>query len=806
MKWPEKLKALPIFSHLDKVTETLSVSNALLEAAPGVGKTTLVPLALLDASFVSKKIIMLEPRRLAARAACSIMSSYLGEEPGGTVGYRTKLDTKVSKATKIEIVTDGVFTRIIQNDPELKDYSVVIFDEFHERSLQNDLGFVLTMDVQENFRPDLRLLLMSATPDPSFLERCNTFKALSVPGKMFPVEIGYLPPNYGEKLEAAASRAVKRLLNEAEGDVLVFLPGLAEIENTRRALGIIGGVEILTLHGSLTKEEQDRVLFPGEGRRVILSSAIAESSLTVPNVRCVVDSGLSRFSVYDPASAIDRLETRSSDLGTVTQRTGRAGRTAPGRVIRLWEKGTENSRPQAAEPEIARADLCSVCLSLAVWGENNYDRLKWPVSPKKEMMDQARELLIFLGALDTDGKATEKGKRMEALPLHPRLASMLLRAKFEGALRKAARLASLLESGEMVRGDLEALLKGKLSQTAERSSERLIRLMKAAGEDRKNMPAGRLVSWAFPDRIAQKRESGSFLLRNGKGGALTFEGGLSRCEYIAVASLEGKTGNAKIHSAAELTLSEITEDFASFFSVQEKIIWEEKRKKALTVKETKLGEITVKREEKKGGSEEESALLLAKLLEEGLRPLKWTDAARSFMERAECAHVKLGSDWPSYNMEQLATDARDWFLPALSGLNSFDQAAEADLLTALKSRLGSRSREIEKLFPKTLPLPSGRSAKIDYSDPNNPTLSSYLQDFYGMDYNPSIAGGAVKLRIELLNPAGRPVQVTSDLANFWKNSYPMIRKELKGRYPKHNWPEEPALGDKRLKSSKKVLK
>lgn len=806
MKWPEKLKALPIFSHLDTVTETLSVSNALLEAAPGVGKTTLVPLALLDAPFVSKKIIMLEPRRLAARAACSIMSSYLGEEPGGTVGYRTKLDTKVSGSTRIEIVTDGVFTRIIQNDPELKDYSVVIFDEFHERSLQNDLGFVLTMEVQENFRPDLRLLLMSATPDPSFLERCNTFKALSVPGKMFPVEIGYLPPNYGEKLEAAASRAVKRLLNEAEGDVLVFLPGLAEIENTRRALGIIGGVEILTLHGSLTKEEQDRVLFPGEGRRVILSSAIAESSLTVPNVRCVVDSGLSRFSVYDPASAIDRLETRSSDLGTVTQRTGRAGRTAPGRVIRLWEKGTENSRPQAAEPEIARADLSSVCLSLAVWGEKNYDRLKWPVSPKKEMMDQARELLISLGALDTDGKATEKGKRMEALPLHPRLAGMLLRAKFEGALRKAARLASLLESGEMVRGDLEALLKGKLSQTAERSSERLIRLMKAAGEDRKNMPAGRLVSWAFPDRIAQKRESGSFLLRNGKGGALTFEGGLSRCEYIAAASLEGKTGNAKIHSAAELTLSEITEDFASFFSVQEKIIWEEKRKKALTVKETKLGEITVKREEKKGGSEEESALLLEKLLEEGLRPLKWTDAASSFVERAECAHVKLGSDWPSYNMEQLATDAREWLLPALSGLNSFDQAAEADLLTALKSRLGSRSREMEKLFPKTLPLPSGRSAKIDYSDPNNPTLSSYLQDFYGMDYNPSIAGGAVKLRIELLNPAGRPVQVTSDLANFWKTSYPMIRKELKGRYPKHNWPEEPALGDKRLKSSKKVLK
>ena len=806
MKWPEKLEALPIFGRLDAVTEALSVSNLLLEAAPGVGKTTLVPLSLLDAPFVSKKIIMLEPRRLAARAACSIMSSYLGEEPGCTVGYRTKLDTKISKATRIEIVTDGVFTRIIQNDPELRDYSAVIFDEFHERSLQNDLGFVLTLEVQENLRPDLRLLLMSATPDPSFLERCGAFKALSVPGKMFPVEIEYLPPNYGERLETSASRAVKRLLNEAEGDVLVFLPGLAEIENTKRALGDIGSVEVLTLHGSLKKEEQDRVLFPGGRRRVILSSAIAESSLTVPNVRCVVDSGLSRFSVYDPVSAFERLETRSSDLGTMTQRTGRAGRTAPGKVIRLWEKGTENARPKTAEPEIARADLSSVFLSLAVWGEKNYDSLKWPVSPKKETMDQARELLVSLGALDRDGQATEKGKRMEALPIHPRLASMLLRASKEGALRKAARLASLLESGEAVRGDLEALLKGKLSLTAERSSERLIRLMKVTGEDKKNISAGRLVSWAFPDRIAQKRESGSFLLRNGKGGALTFEGGLSECEYIAAASLEGKTGNAKIHSAAELTFSEITADFAPFFSAREKVVWEEKRQKAVTVKETRLGEITIKREEKKAGSEEESALLLEKILEEGLRPLNWTDAARSFMERAECAHVKLGSDWPSFKLEQLKADAWEWLLPALSGRNSFDKAAEADLLTALKGRIGSRSREMDKLFPKTLTLPSGKAAKIDYSDPDNPTLSSYLQDFYGMDFNPSIAGGAIKLRIELLNPAGRPVQVTSDLANFWKNSYPIIRKELKGRYPKHNWPEEPALGDKRLKCSKKVLK
>ena len=806
MKWPEKLKALPIFCRLDQVKEDLSVSNLLLEAAPGVGKTTLVPLALMDAPYVSGKIIMLEPRRLAARAACSIMSSYLFEEPGGTVGYRTKLDTLVSKKTKIEIVTDGVFTRIIQNDPELRDYSVVIFDEFHERSLQNDLGFVLALEVQENFRPDLKLLLMSATPDPSFLERCGAFRQLSVPGKMFPVEISYLPPLYGEKLEEAASRAVKRLLGEAEGDVLVFLPGLSEIENTKRILGDIAGVEVLTLHGSLKKEEQDRVLFPGDGRRVILSSAIAESSLTVPNVRCVVDSGLSRFSVYDPVSAFERLVTRGSDLGTIAQRTGRAGRTAPGRVIRLWEKGTESSRPRSPEPEIERADLSSVCLSLAVWGEKDFGRLKWPVPPKKETMDQSRELLVSLGALSSDGKATEKGKRMEALPLHPRLASMLLRANKEGALLKAARLSSLIESGEGVKGDLEALLKKKMSQISERSAERLVKLMKGTGCDRANITAGRLVAWAFPDRIAQKRESGSFLLRSGKGGALSFEGGLRDSEYIAAASLEGKTGNAKIHTAAELTLAEITADFASFFTVRDKVVWEEKRQKALTVKETKLGEITLKREEKKAGSVEESALLLEKLLEEDLRPLKWTEAAKSFMERAECAHVKLGQGWPSFKIEQLEKDAASWLLPLLSGLNSFDEASQADLLTALKGRIGPKSREMDKLFPKTLPLPSGRIAKIDYSDPINPALSSYLQDFYGMDYTPSIAQGAVKLRVELLNPAGRPVQVTGDLANFWKNSYPIVRKELKGRYPKHNWPEEPALGDKRLKSSKKVVK
>ncbi|MBR6463559.1 ATP-dependent helicase HrpB [bacterium] len=806
MKWPEKLKALPIFPHLGSVTEALSVSDILLEAAPGVGKTTLVPLALLNAPFVSKKIIMLEPRRLAARAACTVMSKYLGEEPGGTVGYRTKLDTKVSKATRIEIVTDGVFTRIIQNDPELKDYSVVIFDEFHERSLQNDLGFVLTLEVQENLRPDLRLLLMSATPDPGFLERCDNFKALSIPGKMYPVEISYLPPDYGEKMEEAISRAVKRLLNVAEGDVLVFLPGVAEIENTKKLLGELNNVSVLTLHGMLSKEEQDLVLFPGEKRRVILSSAIAESSLTVPGVRNVVDSGLSRYSVYDPVSAFERLETHASDLGTITQRTGRAGRIGPGRVIRLWEKGTENLRPDSAEPEIVHADLSAVSLSLAVWGEKNYESLKWPVVPKKGTMLQARELLISLGALDKEGRVTEKGQRMEELPLHPRLASMTLRAREEGALRKAARLASLLESGDGVRGDLEAKLKGRIPQLAERSSERLIRLLNADGEDRRDISAGRLISWAFPDRIAARRESGSFLLQNGKGGVLTFEGGLSSCDYIAVASLEGKSGNAKIFSAAELTLDDITEDFAAFFSVQEKTVWEDKRKKALTVRETKLGEITLKREEKNLGSEEESALLLEKLLEEELRPLKWTSAAKSFMERAECAHAKLGLDWPSFDREELEKDAKNWLLPFFKGLSSFTQAGEIDLLPALKGRLGgAKSREIEKLFPLTYQLPSGRSAKIDYTDTMNPTLSSYLQDFYGMDYNPTIAGGRITLRIELLNPAGRPVQVTSDLANFWKTSYPMIRKELKGRYPKHNWPEEPMLGDKRLKSAKKVL-
>ena len=806
MKWPEKLKALPIFPHLNLVTETLSSSNTLLEAAPGVGKTTLVPLALLDAPYVSKKIIMLEPRRLAARAACAVMSTYLGEEPGGTIGYRTKLDTKVSKATRIEIVTDGVFTRIIQNDPELRDYSVVIFDEFHERSLQNDLGFVLTLEVQENLRPDLRLLLMSATPDPGFLERCGNFKALTVPGKMFPVEIWYLPPNYGERLEEAASRAVKRLLNEAEGDILVFLPGVAEIENTKKLLGELNNVSVLTLHGMLKKEEQDLVLFPGSERRVILSSAIAESSLTVPGVRNVIDSGLSRYSVYDPISAFERLETHASDLGTITQRTGRAGRIGPGRCLRLWEKLSEKGRPQSAEPEILRADLSALCLSLAVWGEKDYKRLKWPVAPKKERIQNARELLFSLGALDADGLPTEKGKLMEALPVHPRLSSMLLRAKKEGALRIASRLAAVLENGEDTRGNIEAMLKGRVSSMAERSAERLKKLLKASIDKEREVSAGRLVSWAYPDRIAKKREGApGFLLANGKGGVLAFESALNDSEYIAAASLGGAAGSTKIFSAAELTLEEITEDFSSFFKTVEKTVWEEKRKKALTIKETKFGEITIKREEKSKGSEEESALLLGKLLEEELRPLKWTPAAKSFMERAECAHALLGPDWPSFDREELEKDAKNWLLPIMTGLNSFSQASEADLLTALKGRLGQKSREMEKFFPKTLLLPSGRSAKIDYSDPFNPTLSSYLQDFYGMDYNPSIAGGRIALRIELLNPAGRPVQVTSDLKNFWKNSYPIIRKELKGRYPKHNWPEEPVLGDKRLKSAKKLL-
>ena len=812
METRERVKSLPIYPYLDEIARALGEGNILLMAATGTGKTTLVPIHLWKLGNYPKKIIMLEPRRVAARAAASFMAGLLGETPGETVGYRTKTDTCVSKATRIEIVTDGVFTRIIQNDPELRDYSVVIFDEFHERSLQNDLGFVLALESQEYFRPELKMLLMSATPDESFLKNCNNFRLLEVPGKTFPVALDYLPPMYGEKFEETAARGIRRLLNNVSGDILVFLPGVSEIERTRRTLGNIKGVEVLPLHGLLSKEEQDQVMREGRTRRVILATSIAESSLTVPGVRHVVDSGLSRIAVFDPATCFDKLETRFASLGSLKQRMGRAGRLGEGVCLRLFDPRGEKERPLYPEPEVLISDLTSLYLTLAVWGENDPLNLKWPAKPDGKRLDQAKSLLKELGALDENGRPTAAGREIEKLPCHPRLALMLLKAKKERASDKAALAAAVLENSECFARDgiidLEALLETRSNAwpaAVSKSYQRLKSLLKTKEEKFGAVSLGRMLSWAFPDRIAQKRaDSEGFLLSNGRGAKLSKESGLAKSEYIVAASLERGAADAKIFLAADLAKEDLIKDFSSRFTLEEILRWDSRRRKVVTERQLKLGALVIKREEKNARGEAQARMLLKMLLDEDLRPLNWNKEAESFMLRARCASFYL-DDHPSYEFEVLKEEAEKWLLPFIAEINSFEESEAVDLTAALKARMGrSKAAALEKQIPERFLLPCGRSSKINYGDPQRPLLSARIQDLFGMDRNPTIAGGRITLGVELLSPADRPVQVTFDMENFWRNSYPIIRKELKGRYPKHNWPEEPTLADA-AKRTKKLL-
>lgn len=807
---PAGAAELPVAAQAAEILEALAADDVLLEAPPGTGKTTVIPLALLLSGEFPGKILLLEPRRVAARAACRRMAALLGETPGERVGYRTRLDTLVSSRTVIEVVTEGVFDRIIQGDPSLEGYGTVIFDECHERSLQTDLGFVLALEAKSGLRPDLHLLLMSATLDPALLKACPGLRFLQVPGVMHPVALDYLPPAYGEPLEKTAARGVRRLLDrEPSGDILVFLPGVGEIGRTERELEGLSaaGIAVLPLHGQLAREEQDRVLSPGTGRRVILSTSLAESSLTVPGVRHVVDAGLSRTSVFDLGTGLTALVTRKADLSSLAQRAGRAGRLGPGSCLRLFERLEESRRPEAREPEILSADLSSLALTLAVWGERDWRRLRWLTPPPAAAMDKARELLSSLGALDREGLATRKGRAMEAFPMHPRLSAMLLRAKREGCCRSAALAAACLENPEVTGRRRPVLLQELLHESGERlrgAGERAFR--QALGllgerEDRRPADWGRLLSWAYPDRIARRRGGASqgdslWLLQNGRGAVLEQGAGLGEAEYLVAADLEGGGDNARIRLAAPLSREDLWQDFSDQFRREETVEWHEKRAKALSRTILKFGALPVKEEEGQGVSELQTGLLLRRIREEELRPLEFSPEEEVFCLRAQSARHFLGEDWPAFDRESLLASLEEWLLPSLAGLCSFQDLKSVKVLQALHRRLApGQLQELEREFPTHYRLPGGYSARVLYDDPERPLLSARVQDLFGLCHNPKIAHGRAVLAVQLLSPAQRPVQTTSDMEGFWRNSYPLLRKELKGRYPKHDWPEEPTLAD-----------
>ncbi|HWN79636.1 MAG TPA: ATP-dependent helicase HrpB [Bradyrhizobium sp.] len=866
---------LPIDAVLDELARTLAGSNAaVVVAPPGAGKTTRVPLALLDEPWAkNRKIIVLEPRRIAARASAERMAHTLGERVGETVGYRVRFGSKVSRATRIEVVTEGIFSRQILDDPELSGVAAVLFDEFHERSLDADLGLALARDAQTGLREDLRLLVMSATLDGARVAKLlGDAAVIESQGRAFPVETRYLGRKPDAPLERQMADAIAMALRTDPGSVLAFLPGAAEIRRTQNFLGERvhdASVEIVPLFGSLEAAVQDRAIAPAPKgcRKVVLATSIAETSLTIEGVRIVVDSGVSRVPRYEPDIGLTRLETVRASRAAVDQRRGRAGRTEPGVCYRLWDEPQTASLAAYTQPEILSADLSSLVLDLAQWGVSDPSMLAFLDSPPAPALKEARGLLRELGALDADGRITEEGRSLRALALPPRLARMIVDSHRLGAGEQAAEIAAVLTErglgGDSV--DLDARLDqfrrdrspraGSARALAQRWASQVanedvgIKLadaenVRAAGpsspsplagegrgggsttavgvrgtpfpdpspqgggerrgspQSRREHPArgagepstGVMLAFAFPDRVARNRGNGSFVLANGRGAALDQASALARAPYIAVAELTGAAGSGRILLAAPITQLEIEQHFADQIDTADEISFDRgalalraRRKKtlhAITLSEAPLA---------LQPSEETARVLADGLIAAGLDRLPWSKPAKQWRDRVTFLRKAEGESWPDLSDDALAAQREAWLVPALSDKTSLKEFSPGDLSDALLTLLPWELRaRLEREAPTHFEAPTGTMLAIDYEAEQGPTIAVRLQELFGLNAHPSIAKGAVPLVLELLSPAQRPVQVTRDLPGFWRGSYAAVRSDLRGRYPRHPWPEDPA--------------
>ena len=799
-------------------------------APPGAGKTTRVPLALLDAPWLGdRRLVMLEPRRLAARAAARRMATLLDEEIGATVGYRIRNETRVSRGTRIEVVTEGILTRMLQSDPTLDGVSAVMFDEIHERSVHSDVGVALALRTRELVRPDLRLLAMSATIDGAEVSAVLGGAAvIRSEGRVFPVETRWIPRDPALRLEQAVARAIRRALAETEGDLLVFLPGAPEIACTRSLLGdaLAKSAFVVPLFGALTGAEQDRALLPSPPgmRKVVLATSIAETSLTIEGVRVVIDSGFSRVPRYSPARGMATLATVRVSRASADQRRGRAGRTASGICYRLWAEHEEHHLVPRSRPEILESDLAPVVLDLAAAGVGDPDELRWLTAPPPAAVAQGRELLRELGALDGARRLTAHGRALASLPLHPRLGHMLLAAAPAAAARAAA-LAALLGDRDVARGrpgedaDLavrvETLLDARASlpptigfdrealasrrEEARRIAARAHRLPRELRTARA-ITVGELVALAYPDRVARARrgDRGRYVMRGGGGATLAGAQALTGAEYLAIAELDGRPEEARIHLAAAIDEADLRALFADDIEEEDAEEWDEKRQAVHSVRRTRLGAIVL--DERRLGtpdSERASRLLLDAIARRGVEALPWSDEARRIRERLAFVH-HLEPGWPDVSSAALGTTLEDWLLPRLHGLRSLADVGRVDLGEALLTRLDWRQRALlDELAPTHALVPTGSRVRLDYSDPAAPVLAVRLQEMFGATETPRIGGGRVPLTLHLLSPAMRAVQVTRDLAGFWRSSYHDVRKDLRGRYPKHDWPEDPTTAPPR---------
>jgi ATP-dependent helicase HrpB len=832
------MKNLPIESLLPKLCAALAGHSAVvLEAPPGAGKTTRVPLALLDALtapwLAGKSIIMLEPRRLAARNAAFYMASELGEEAGEQVGYRVRFDSKVGPKTRIEVVTEGILTRRLQHDPELAGVGLVIFDEFHERNLHSDLALALCLDAQQGLREDLKLLVMSATLDGDRVARLLDAPLLRSEGRSYPVEHHYLPREPEGRIPEVAASAVRRAVSEESGDILLFLPGAGEIRRSLELLKndpVCTGIDLYPLYGDLPHAEQERAISPSPAgrRKVVLTTNIAETSLTIEGVRVVIDSGWQRVPRFDPRSGLTRLETVRVSRASATQRAGRAGRLEPGVCYHLWSETTRQGLVPYNNPEIIEADLAPLALELAQWGVADATALRWLDAPPAAALSQAQQLLQQLGALDGQRRITADGAAMARLPLHPRLAHMLVRADALGQGALACDIAALLSERDILRGlDGEGQCDFPLRVTAlrahrgnggsgargygadtgacrvvEQAAKQWRRLLKIQAENIAvtDEQIGALLALAYPDRVARRRgeTSGRYLLANGRGAAL-FRDCVVSSEFVVVAALDAgnsaKAGEGRIFSAAPVTLSQLESQFAEQLAWRDEISWDE-RSQVVTARRVRgLGALIL--DESKLTSPDSEAITTAMLQgiqQMGLEALPWDEECRQLQARVCSLHQWLpDAGWPDLSDATLLAQLDEWLAPWLNNISRRDHLKRLDLKSALKALLGwERQQQLENQAPTHLTVPSGSRKKLHYSvDGTPPVLAVKLQELFGLAQTPSLAQGKQPVMLHLLSPAQRPIQVTQDLESFWHNTYPEVKKELKGRYPKHPWPDDP---------------
>lgn len=805
---------LPIDAVLDGIRASLEATPRLvLVAAPGAGKTTRVPLALLEASWRRGKLLVVEPRRIAARAAAARMAETLGESVGQTVGYRVRMDSKVSAKTVIEVITEGVFTRMVVEDPLLEGVAAVLFDEFHERSLDGDLGLALALDGAA-LREDLRIVVMSATLDGGRVARLlGDAPVIESAGRAFPVETRHIDRDPLLRFEDQVAETTLRALREEEGSALVFLPGQAEIRRVAERLDgrLPAGVRLAPLYGALTGAEQDFAIRPCRPpeRKVVLATAIAETSLTIDGVRLVIDGGLSRVPKYEPDTGLTRLETVRVSRASADQRRGRAGRTEPGICWRLWNEGQTAALRPYSTPEILEADLSQLALDLAAVGIRDPSTLAFLDPPPRPAWNEAVDLLQGLDALDADGQITSEGKALARLPLPPRLAHMIHRAADLGAARTAADIAAILtEQG--LGGDSTNLVdrlqrcradRGQRASDARAMAGKWARLAAGnAGADGTAAPLspGALLALAYPDRVAEARgQPGGFRLANGRGGMVEEHDRLAREDYIVVADLAGKAERARIRLAAAISREEIEALFADRIITETTVLFDPAARAVRARRVRRLGAVKLAEEPIAAPTGTETvAALLSGVRRVGVDRLGWSKDQRRLRERAGFLNRTVGEPWPDLSDAVLADTLDDWLSPFVDGLTRIDDI-DAALLGAALDRLlpyGLR-QDMDRLMPSHFEAPTGSRVPIDYGADGGPAVEIRVQELFGLDRHPAVAGGRVPLTLVLTSPAHRPIQTTRDLPGFWRGSWKDVAKDLKGRYPKHPWPDDPLAAE-----------